>query len=540
MPLFEQAAAAMSSMCDYAISVVYTPVAATQQLASIFKQSRAKTRSFDASIQEVASVAQLAFECSQLTPREMKEYADSDHFSALLNDTISHEGANDGAVLLQDANAVLCDVTQAVDEYLATAQLLHPQHEHSLLSYRLRNTISTIIDNMHISDSASSHISTGIVRACALIENITFNRCQPTKRLVDHRLRQYVDINEMLQLLHVLQEKINSIPSDDIHEYMHRVCMTRAAQEISDDASVTLQEQTEDMYSDDEDAQTERPTVSILRNPRRRMIADSIAEAAEVIQVFRSRSGLVNISSIIQAYLSNAQLLVKSVHVFMYPREPYDDIVHMGDMASTDATMHYDTLIATQVFAALAIRRELYYEMQRNFNDTREAQVNTVIQACHTLEAGRQSSLANNIVQLRIAHAVRTYCMYNILEALACGLLATNITQLSYETHIDLLLSARVAELIINPVILDGITQDMAVELTEYIYAAALTYAINKHYDNDAYQLQQCFQTMCGQHKEDIAYHAIAHVFGNMHRIVVSKLKIVDKVFNTSRRRYIT
>ena len=481
MPLFSQASATIANIRDYALSAMSVPFTAAQQAASMFRQSSAKLRAAKEEFKEVKNVLQLAFECSQLVPQETQEYIHDYQFSELLDEAIKH----DSAITLHDCDSDLSRVSCEVDEYLAAAQLL-TQYDSQALSRLLRCTMHNLLDASNARDPIPINIEDSITAACILIENVIFNRSQQIQRAIDYGLRQYIDINEMLQFMHILQLKICSIPTEMLTAYMSHKAH-RSAQSSQDFVTDTQR--------------------------------DSTYELRTTEQLFDEASGLVNMTDVVCAYLDNAQHLQDTVHPSLCDREIYTENMRFLREYGL-ISMQYDVMSTIQVFAALAIRRHLYYEMQRNFNDAREVQINEAIRC------DEQSELTNKIVQVRIAHMIRTYYTYSILEHLLHSLLATNITQPSTTMLMNLHSQAKIAALIVMPKIVDEFALDAAVELTEYLYSAALIRVINGCRDREnTAQIRHILKAINKQQKEEVANNAILHVLHTyIPQSVMSKL----------------
>ena len=431
MPAFDKAAHIVSSVYHGVVNVMLLPVTTACQAVTMLQQSRAKTKSLKTTTQEESKALQISSQLKQLTPQEVQGYINSSQLSEMLDSTVNHS-----AIVLQSHHDAFVAAEQKVHEYLAATTLLSaedPQHV-SIMSKLLYDTLGTIIDISATKADRSRTNRRILLSASKLIEHVIFNRCPAIRGAIERRLKPYVDINEMLQLLCILQDML--VYNNTAHVY---------------DMS----------YTND-------------------------------------------ISEVLSAYEYNDALLHSN---YMLGRQ----------VPLTYNTMRRDALVATQVFAAIAARRGLYYDMHRNFNDADIAYVHRTERYArstflpHSKQKASPTRLAHQFTQLRMSHAMSTYYMFHILEEFVHTVLDTRKTKLFTE---DKTLHYRQCAVmyLLNSQILEEVVTAMSVRFTEYIYASAIIY-VNENNGVSKAQIYQLLQEMHAAQKERIIDDAIHHIF---------------------------
>ena len=435
MSLFE-------SIHNCATSVIFRPFVVAQQCIAMLKQYSAKSKVKTETQQEAQSVVRLSLQCSHLTMRQVQAYVNSSKFTEML-DIVA---ARAGAIVLQEHSDILKPFEHKVNEYLAVTTLVETSDDQAAMSNVLRYTLMAIADSLYTMDDRLLQIRDAKEYncACTLIEHIILHRQQMVRSAVGYTLRQYVNINEMLQLLHILQEKINN--TNDNGKY----------------------------------------------------------------------NGNINISSVLRSYLCFAD----SLSLVTGKRHRYISKIQTILCTLINTEIDYDIAIVTQVFAALAARRELYYEMQRSFNSANDAYINVIVQYArndnlpHSVQQQSQTKSVEQLVQLRIAHALRTYCAYHILEEFVYSVFTSRKLHLSDAERLQLCCRARVAISLVEAIVLDLVVIEMAVKFTEYIHASVLIHVINECDDrSNAAHMHKLLAVMDNNKKEEIVDSATAYLF---------------------------
>ena len=487
MPLFESASAAMTTVRDYMTNMLSGPTVLMRQTASSVKH-KAAIRSITKKVaQEASKIDTLALKCRLLTPESKQEYITRGDFSKALDKVIKKTQVS----MLSAHGAFIQPVIGKVHEYLAISQLFDPQdvvYNRPTMTMLLRDALQEIISASRTTGAHKMPHGNSITlkNAFNLIEHTALHRCQAIRQTVDIELQPYVHINEMLQLLYVLQEKLNTISEDRLKQCVRS-----------------------NIYAQQVSAGTLRQA--------------DLLENAAALSAIRD----IDISDIVEKYFANLPLLQQKHNVDT--KRARVSINRMKEDARV--TMDYDVLIATQVFAAIAARRGLYHEMQRCFNDEQQAHIQTVIACADNYVY--QSSLADpalvpmQIIQLRITHAVRTYYLYHLLEEFVYSALAPAMTRQLVAMHCQFRKCAHILVASLHPDIIDPIAIDVSLMLTDYIYASVLIHAINKHGEPiTAAQAHELLQNMDDDSKQEIALAAAQHAFAEAAHRIVARLRI--------------
>ena len=456
MPIFERITATIAAVRDYTTRVLYSSTTIARQTVAFAKQTRAAATLSQELLYEEYDIAQISLDCEKLTAQEQKEYAKVHKFTQMLDEVLSRKNT----ITLSNNHSNLLRPAKQVHEYLAASQILGVQNNNSVLS-------SLLVDAMHTIVTASpafkciSHMDEHMFQNAYVLITNTMLRAQKIRQEVAYPLKLYVDISEMLQLLHTLQSQINAISRVNLVE-----CIRTST-----------------------------------------MVGD--------VRTIQARQ--IDISSMTHSYVNNACKLSVGGHFVMSINDIQASIGSLHREAR--AVMDYDVLRATQVLAAVAARRHIYYEMQRNFNATNEARFAEGIEYAfdttlpHSTQATAPTRDVCQLVQLRIAHAIQTYYTYNILEEFIHGILAPSAS-VSSVGKLQLHERSRMAIAILNVNTLDSIALTMTVQCVYYMHALLLIHTVNKYdSNNNDDSAWNELRTMDNHEKAKLANKTIKYIF---------------------------
>ena len=486
MPLFERIASAIVSVRDYTANVIYSSVTLISQTTSLVHQTHRGAKIALTQLHKTQDITQLMVSCSHLTPQAIQRCANTRKFTKMLDSVIQYEDS----IKLDTRCRELVAPEQQIYEYLAALQLLDTRQHKDMLRALLNSTLRSIASVSHIH---GSHITQNtddkeFKIAYTLIENTMF-RTKLLMPLTDRDMRQYIGLHEQLQLLHTLQQRI-----DELQGQRLKLCMLQRPQK-------------------NDGAQTATRIKITLEN----LHTTEAQKSNSSLKTFSVVTREVNISKTITEYLTNFSNLVRLSPVVSI----HSNLEDMNTLCmQQDVMMDYDMLLITQAFAALAARRELYYSMQYLFNDMREARIDALIhyaRSNNTIQTEDNTSpiqFVNQLLHMHMALAVRTYYMHNILEEFVYNILSPNRTLLSKVESTQLRVNARVAIMALHTHIMDSLASTITIQLTEYVYAAALIYIVNeRHTTDDTEKTKQLFNAMRIELKENIAHYAVDYIF---------------------------
>ena len=429
MPIFAQAVAAVGYIQHCVTLALSMPFVAMRQTVATVKQSEATVYTYRISAQEEKNITKLSTKCNVLTKQQKSENMQYTKILQSLNASLSY---NDAIVLVAHDDDLL-PIEHKVHEYLAVTRVLNVTQNRSETSLLLHEALRTIICASPVLSATECDEHT-LSNVCTLIEHIMLDRIPALRSMLPYDLRQYVDIDETLQLLCILQERLNSLSNNTIVQCIH----TNIA-----------------------NVQTKTHIVGYF---------------AEVDNDDKK----IDVSQITNTYATNLQTLVYHYALIIGGSlKAKSPIVH-----DNITLMSYSAIVTTQVFAAMATRRSLYYEMQRHFHRKHTLLINTVVHYAHdyNLPGAQQHSpsrMVEQLMQMRIAQMLQTYYAYHILEEFINCALALQTKDLSTKMCIKLRTRAKVAISLIEPNLLNPTTTEIAIQFTEYIYALALMYVVN-------------------------------------------------------------
>ena len=432
-------------------------VVAKRAVLSLY-QAHATLVSAHALLDEEGSIEQLSLQCEKLTSYEVQENSMANKFTEML-DSILHR---DNTIVLHTRHDVLLPVECKVHEYLAASRLLSSHHRCDL-SRMLQSAFDAIVQTSHTLRYLSPLVEVRMFdNAYTLIESTMF-RSKLIREAVHYQLKPYVDIQEMLQIFLALQRNVDDMATVDL-----QTC-------IQLDITATEQGKMPD-------------TALLVR--------------------------MLNITDIIHDQVANLYSLSSDQNVNL---QRLPTAMHNA-VNTTGILVDYGVLRVTQVFIALAVRKYLHYEMQHSFDDIAETKFDIAEQYMqHTsLQLGADKSIYNiqQLVQLRMAHAIRTYYMYYLLEEFVYGILAPGLDTISADTSLQLHEYTRIYAALLQPDIMDMSAIAMSIRLTESIYAAILVHSISQYDEGDAYQqIQHYLNTMSDQLKINIIHDTLQYVF---------------------------
>ena len=501
MPVFGRWISAVATIRDYPAYVAHKSTIAAQQTVALVKQTKANITAMLTEAQENTDTEALVNAYSNLTQQEKQQCIDSGQLQRSLDELCKHESI----ITLETRRTELSTVENTVRAYLAAAQVLDIKQDRELLRGLLSTALRSIASASHYSRHLELDIEgTSFSHMQTLIEHIMF-RCATVCSVTDYRLRQYAYMQEGMQLLNMLQQKISSLSANNLRTYIQTLVLLsqRDSEPIehnegdSSGGAVSIL-----VAPDDTDAKAAEETYD-----SQHLVAD--AEHNELLNT-------IDIASVFNDYSINIHDLARfhpAIHVSDAPVE-LCCIENAYNIQS--AIVNYDMLLMVQVFAAFAARREIYYEMQRMFNKPRESYINAIVQYARNRQLMRDrqaqapTNLVTQLVQMRIAHAIRIYYMYNILEEFVHSTLAAGTVQISVTLSIQLHTIADISIASLHTHVLDSVVTTMSIQLTDYIYAAALICAANKQSnDNNEPPLRATDTAL----KEAIIEYAIHYIF---------------------------
>ena len=475
MPLFGTLRAAAASMYERAANVVSAPCLATQQIRSMLQHSNDSENTEALISLERRAVKHLSLDCKQLSTRVIQILVQEHKYSELLQKVIEQEDSI--KLHTRHNNVDMFTASRYTKEYLALSCLFNPSSTHTIMAALIRDAFNALLSTSHACHPSAANANVSIDKACIFIENIVFNRCPSIKQRVDYRLMQYVDINEMLQLICMLQTKVDN---------------------LSFASAVRLTHEQQVNHHDDTDERIESHAESINdeRNSHGQAQNDNAHNYAQAARALLDTENNTTVASALVRHIRVTDIAIA------YARAPgiIEQELYAG-IHGVNGAMDFDVLVATQVFAAFAAHDALYYEMQRSFNDTREIQLDALLQyarqhgSLRTEENTTLEQVAHNLLQVRMAHAVRTHYMYNMLEEFVYSFFAPDIEQLSAHNCLQLRIRAKIATLFIGNNLADEIALEVMVKLMQYAHAAVLIHIVNEC-DNvhDRLQVDQCLQ----------------------------------------------
>ena len=483
MPLFNQIASAVGVVYDFVEDVAYS--AATKVTKAVFalRQMEASAYIAHASQKEELYIKELSSQYGELSHAEIQRYINDNHIAQDLDMAQKH----DGAVELKTHKVVLLSAERKVHEYLAAAQVLDVSKCDAEMSELLRNAFGAIMDAQH---DQTYNIGVSYV----LIENIVLYRCPAIRNAIAPELRPYVDINEMLQIIHTLQVKLdNELTNNQILDAIISPTKTQ-------DACTSTTPDISDAAPD----YTDVVGVEATHN-----LHNLLEQTIEVL-----------VFDIADTYAANLQTMQQcGIALEMHPR--------MCDVRTE--SIKYHELVATQIFAAMAAQRKLHYVMQCSFNTNQSLLMDMAVRYSYNdsyIDAQSPVGDINQLIQVQIAHMIQTYYTYHILEEFINYSLAANDTHISSVLFLATSRQVRVAMSILSSDILDAATIDMAVRLTEHIYSSVLVYVLNR-YGNDynELQIQHLLYNEYADHRDDIIMAAMRYAFNKAPICVLMKME---------------
>ena len=446
MTIFEQTAATMLSICGYVRDTISGSLTATQLAITSFQVNLRMKAENTKKTTKFKSASSL---CRQMTTAGINEFREQYQFTKILDVVLQR----DDAIILHDTATRTYE--RNIHEYLAAAQLLnvdfHKEHM-SLMLYDIIHTITQSHCPQNITERllAEEGLLRSIDSACILVEHVLFNRCRSIDKAIDRRLVGCVYINEMLQLLFMLHKMTQTVSDSRI-----------VAWHTIDTAHLSY---------DDEDGGM---SVNIIHRIKR------LKSTRACHKLFHTATRLINVQTILPLYSQNTwQLMTINSDVCKHG-------AYINDYMCLHSEINYDVLLATQIFISFALRRGLYYEMQRNFNAIRDAQVNLILTNSENVLTQRHTSLAmllDTLMQLRLAHAVSIYYMHGILKLFIDSTIRFSSAQI--EEKLMFRTDAHTCILLLQS--LNVTTAQMAKKFVEYVYASALN--IINTYDTQAHK----------------------------------------------------
>ena len=497
MPVFGQANAAMSSMYNYVCNTMFYSVHTTYSaIISFRKQYTAFANISDELEKETRELKHGQQQCGALTEQEIQQMSDQHAFVNAQKITSPYTGD----VVLTGYNTALLSTEQEVHEYMAATQLLDVTQSRQPLSHMLRKTLHSIAQVSYMSEEQTDalfredEVTNSVHTVCVLIENVVFNRCHAIAQKTDYTMAQYMRINEMLQLLFRLQAEIHNIPDTRIQAWANLNSNTCHVSTHTKEVSNATAE-----HNEHASAHIDR-SIKVYGN------MDSID------------TKLVDVTQVVMDYENSMSLLANidnDISIGAVCRESFLVLVR-----AEETQVHYDALLTAQAFVAFAARKELHYEMQRHFNPSREACVDSVVQYARERQLAQDNSehfakLENTLIQLRITHALRTYYAHGALGLFAEYILSSQSKDTDADKMLKLRKQAQLCVLLLQS--LDDITNALATEFYKYTYAAALIHVLNICGDKaNEEQMRACCKTISDQQKESIANVVLCHVLYTM------------------------
>ena len=224
-------------------------------------------------------------------------------------------------------------------------------------------------------------------------------------------------------------------------------------------------------------------------------------------------SDTFNIVNIVEAYEDDRRYLM-NMHGNMNVCQVYIN-EFLALVNAQNLKIHYNVLLATQVFAALTMRVDLLYEIQLNFNSSHKTHINVLMKYAQckygvTNDYIQLEMLKATLIQLRVAHILRSHYMYGILGVFA-GCTLTLIKTKSHANMLALQDKAHICKLLLMS--LDTAVEQISSEFAKHIYASVLILIANKHYEHlSLKQMREFLHTLNSQQKKSIIDNAIYHL----------------------------
>ena len=370
----------MSYLYSCVTAVVSAPYWIVKHTAIIYKQARTHIQTIATLSQKERRAIQLTEECSGLTHTEICEYIHTYKFTQMLDDIMYYEGA----IVLQDNDENIKYIEYKVHEYLAMAQLLPVNEYKELKSSLLHSAFNAIMSVSHTFSNTVNADNNTLQGAYILIENIVFNRICTIHSVLSSQYRQCVNINEMIQLCHIIEERLIAHKENTHTHYVQR--------------------------------------------------ANSL-----------THNRIVNIYSILGVYFSNL-LKLHEVYDIVCIQQVYE--IHTNLRRLNNTVVDYDILVATQVFAAIAAQQSIRYEMQRNFNNIENTYFNETTRHTSKLFTSQMSVLEQlriaHIMRTYFTHTILTEFVRSTLALHINDSYVTELQRKNYAHTTLLLLNAKI------------------------------------------------------------------------------------------------